>query len=181
MSRGALDQIADGYAASAASAGPPLPPDDDPGGLGASIGAQLVATFGRVAQALDAQARDLERRRQAIRQVPIQMQEIPLSGGGGTLDVPDAYMLAKTGYNASIRRLSAWGFSAGSVSVYSASAAGELLAPFPSAGVITAGRGELLLQPGDRIVFIASGITGNVLVGGSYDLFETWYLPYYIG
>jgi hypothetical protein len=177
MSRGALDQIAQQYAGS--PIGPP--DDDDPGGLGVSIGAQLIATLGRVAQAAEAQAADVERRRQAVRQVPIQMQEITLTGGNGTLDVPDAYMLAKTGYNASIRRISAWGFSAGSVSVYSASSAGELLAPFPSAGVITAGRGELLLQPGDRIVFVAAGITGSVYVAGVYDLFETWYLPYYIG
>ena len=178
MSRGALDQIAAGYAQGGAAPGPPDPFDDTGPGAGIELSAQLAATFGRVAQGLDRQAAELERRRQAIRQVPIQMQQIPAAG---TLDIPDAYMLAKTGYVASIRRISAWGFSAGSVAVYSASAAAELLAPFPSAGVITAGRGELLLQPGDRIIFVATGITGNVLVGGSYDLFEEWYLPYYIG
>ena len=178
MTRGALDQIAAGYRDSA------VPPDDDGAATGIDVSVQIAATLGRVAQALEAEACERERRRQAMRQVPIQPQQIPLTlagGTGGILDVPDAYMLARTGYNASIRRLSAWGFSAGNVQVYLESPAGELLCPFSSAGVNTVGRGEMLLQPGERIVWVAAGITGFVQVGGSYDLFESWYLPYYIG
>jgi hypothetical protein len=155
--------------------------DDDPDGgiLRAVLG--LTASVGRMTDALDREARWRDRQRRVIRSVPIQPQQITLTGGGGTLDVPDAYMLAKTGYTASIRRLACWGFSAGTVNVWLASPAGELVAPFAQAGVATYGRGEQLMQGGERIVFVASGITGIVQVGGKYDLFESWYEPYYIG
>ncbi|HXL59367.1 MAG TPA: hypothetical protein VN959_01620, partial [Mycobacterium sp.] len=80
-----------------------------------------------------------------------------------------------------IRRLTANGFTAGTVTAYRNSSAGEPIMPFPVPAVNTIGRGELLLMPGDRIVWGATGITGTVSYWGVADCFESWYLPYYLG
>jgi hypothetical protein len=165
-----------------------LDPDQEDEDAAAGGFAAMISAFASLRRSVDAMnasmAREAawrDRQRRAIRQVPIQPQQIPLTGGAGTLDVPDAYMLAKTGYTASIRRLACWGFTAGTVNIYLEAAAGELCIPFAQAGVATFGRGEQLMAPGERIVFVASGITGYVQIGGKYDLFESWYEPYYIG
>ena len=60
---------------------------------------------------------------------------------------------------------------------------GEPVAPFPQEGVFTFGKGELLIHPGSQLIFsaLASGITGTIQIYGAADMFESWYLPYYIG
>lgn len=139
--------------------------------------AQLGVQLGRVADALEAAEQYRVKRRGALQQVPIFS---PVLSASGTIDAPDALM-CKTGYHWGIRRLAAVGFTAGTVTVYNSAANGEVIVPFTAAGVATFGRGEVLLQPGDRLVAVASGITGTVQLTGRADCFETWYLPEYIG
>ena len=105
---------------------------------------------------------------------------ITLSGGAGTDDQPDK-LQAKTGYIWSVRRLTAQGFTAGTVTAYRNSSVGEPLLPFPAAAVNTLGKGQILLMPNDRIVWGATSITGTVSYYGEADCIEQWYLPYYLG
>lgn len=105
---------------------------------------------------------------------------ITITAGAGTYDQPDQ-LQAKAGFIWCIRRLTVQGFSAGSVTAYRNSTTGEPVLPFPVPAVNTLSKGQLILKPGDRIVWGASGITGTVTFWGSADCFESWYLPYYIG
>ncbi len=149
-------------------------PDSEPT---LEVFAQLGVQLGRVADGLEAAERYRVRCRGALQQVPIFS---PVLAGSGTIDQPDA-LECKTGFHWGIRRLAAVGFTAGTVTVFNSAAGGEVIVPFDQAGVATFGRGEVLLQPGDRLVAVASGITGTVQLTGRADCFETWYLAEYIG
>jgi hypothetical protein len=156
----------------------PAGPDPGPG-AGASLHVHLDAMAGMMRD----QVTERQARRQvllaALQQVPIAAPQVPLVSGAGVLDWPDA-LSAKTGYTWSVRRITATGFTAGTVTMYKNSQFGEILVPWPSAGTFTFGRGEQLLEPGDRMVFVASGITGYVQINGSADCFESWLLPDYL-
>jgi len=132
-----------------------------------------------MAGAMDREARWRQKCAQAVTQVPF-AGSVPLSAGAGTDDQPDK-LQAKTGYIWSVRRITCNGFTAGAVTAYRNSALGEPLMPFPIPAVNTIGRGELLLMPGDRLVWSAAGITGTASYWGVADCFESWYLPFYIG
>lgn len=145
-------------------------------GLELEAGIQIAAGLAQEMRA----DRDWKRRvAGALSQVPF-AGSVTLSSGAGTLDQPDLFQ-AKTGFYWSVRRLTAVGWTSGAVTAYKNSTNGEPVAPYPSPSVFTFGRGELLLNPGDRLVFAATGITGTVSVWGAADCFETWYLPFYIG
>jgi len=145
---------------------------------GAEVTAGLSVQLGRVADLLEAERRRKMALVQCLRQAPF-AGGIPLSGGAGTLQQADLYQ-AKPGYTWSIRRATATGFSAGTVTVYKNVSGGEILWTWPTAGTFTFGRGEQLLEPMDQMIFVASGITGTVQVNGTGDLFESWLLADYI-
>lgn len=164
--------------------------EEGTGGLVLAGAAQIEATFRRVLREQQggesAEARQRQKKLQAIRQIPIATPQIPLTAGAGALAMPDLVM-AKTGYNWSIRRMVAVGFTAGTVTVWkngiitgTAVTAGEQLFTFPSAGTYTFGRGEMLLNEEDALVFSATGITGIVQLNGAADCFETWLLADYL-
>lgn len=115
-----------------------------------------------------------------IRQVPLSTPQMTLNAGAGTIDIPDLLMV-RTGYYWSVRRLTLSGWSAGSVTVWKNNAGGEVLLAFPVPSTATLGRGEVLLEPGARLTVTAAGITGSVQMYGAADMFEDWYLPYYLG
>lgn len=79
----------------------------------------------------------------------------------------------------SVRRLTAFGFTAGTVTVLIDGL--EPVWVFSAAGSETWGRGELLLQPGQKLIVTFTGITGNVYLAGAADEFPFWYLQEYIG
>jgi len=146
-------------------------------GFDLSVFVQIGAALGSVAEALKAEQEWRSQVATVIRQAPISPQAIALSGGAGTLQSAQSLGVPQ-GYFWSVRRLSATGFTEGSVNI--TIDGGELVAPFPQAGVYTFAPGDVLIHPMSQLVAIATGITGSVVIAGASDLFETWYLPYYL-
>lgn len=146
-------------------------------GAGIDLQVSLVAAIGGLTQALKQEAHWRRRQMEVIRQVPIVTGQLT---SGIAYDQPDQ-LQAKTGFMWSVRRLTCQGFTAGTVTTYRNSTAGEVIAPFPNAASFTYGRGEILLNPGDKMIFLAAGLTGTAQVYGSADCFEEWYLPFYLG
>jgi len=150
--------------------------------------AGLSVAIGKMTRSLEYESRWRERVAQAVTQLDFAIgDQISIDGSGnGTLDIPDKFM-AKTGYIWSVRRLTARGWTAGTVTAYRNSVNGEPVAPWidPAGGaggaVFTFGRGEQLLKPGDRLVFQAAGLDAAPNIWGVADCFESWYLPFYIG
>lgn len=163
----------------------------DPGGPEVSAFAAIGASLGRVAAMME--DREARRRKlfESIHQVPIGPQNIAITAGAGNLDQVEAFG-PKAGYMWSVRRLTCSGYSAGTVVCYrngtitgGALVGGEPVAPFPAAGVLTFGRGELLLDQNDVLIFAATGVTLNsgaagIQVNGAADNFERWLLPEYL-
>jgi hypothetical protein len=159
-------------------------------GLDVSVFARVGDTLERVAGMM--QDREDRRRHlfQQMHQVPITAPDIPLTGGAGALQMADT-LSPKAGFMWSVRRLACSGFTVGTVQVYKngfvtgtapgVATGGELVAPFASAGVLTFGRGELLLDQNDQLIFSAATITGTIQIGGAADCFERWLLPDYLG
>jgi hypothetical protein len=142
--------------------------------------AQLCASLDGLTAQLRREEQRQQRAAQCVRQIPLAPPPMALSAGAGIIDSADL-LSAKTGFIWSVRRLTVFGFTAGTAVAYMNSQYGEPVAPYAQAGSATFGRGELLMHPGDRLVITAAGITGNVQVIGAADCFEQWYLPYYIG
>lgn len=137
------------------------------------IGAELFVDLNDNLTALN---KHHKRREEIVTQPPFG-GAIALTGGNGTLDVGGMFEPPR-GLIWSIRRLSATGYTAGSVSVTIDGL--EPVAPFPSAGVFYFGQGNLLLEAGHRLVFTATGITGAVNIFGRADQFPYWYLSEYL-
>ncbi len=162
----------------------------DGGGFGVAAGAVALMgqRNGRPVE-VDARARLFEQ----LHQVPIGAIQVPITAGAGAYQMPDL-LSPKAGYMWSVRRITASGYSAGTVVVYkngavvggSAVAGGEPVMPFAAAGTSTAGRGEILLDQNDQLIIVATGITlsagfAGVQINGAADCFERWLLPEYLG
>lgn len=107
----------------------------------------------------------------------------PVTGqlsGNGTLDNGPPQMGPPREHCWSIRWLSITGFSAGSVALQINGMEPYYTVTPTVNGWNKMGRGELLLQPGDRITLTATGITGSVLLMGRADTFPYWHLPKYL-
>lgn len=153
--------------------------------LGIDFFAELRASINGLKEAADREARWRQRCAEAVRQIPFAGM-ISLTAGAGTTTRDRDKLQAKTGYCWSIRRLTVYGFNAGTVTAYRNDLNGEPLCPFPVAAVNTFGRGEMMLMPGDALLWNATGISltsgANFLAyWGTADCFESWYLPFYIG
>lgn len=152
------------------------------GSLTASLDT-LTGRIGGLCDRLDRQARHELEVRQSANQWFRQVQfagAITLTAGAGTLQDFQRFGCPQ-GYYWSVRRLTAQGFTAGTVTAYRDSTTGEPLMPFPVAAVNTIGKGEMVLAPMSQLVFGATGITGTVTVWGAADQFEQWLLPWYMG
>jgi hypothetical protein len=151
-------------------------------GLELDLQVRLAASIDGHTAALNREAQWRERVARAITQVPF-AGSIDISGGAGSSTRGRDKLQAKTGYIWSVRRLTAYGWSAGTVTAYRNDINGEPVMPFPVPAVNLIGRGEELLMPGDALVWGAAGITltGTILqYWGVADCFESWYLPYYL-
>jgi len=78
-----------------------------------------------------------------------------------------------------VRRLGAWGFSAGTVTLNLNSVFGEQLASQTAAGNFTWGT-SLLLAPRDHLVVTVTGLTGTVTLQGQAFEIGTLWLPDYL-
>lgn len=138
-------------------------------GLQAEGGFTLEAALGQLAGASRRRERHDRDLWASIHTVPIRSGALTaLVSASGVVDFPDA-LGPHDGYWWDVRRLSAWGWTAGSVTVYlnDATGSGEPLAVFSSTGQYTWGKAQMPLAPRDRLVVVAAGVTGNVYVAGS--------------
>jgi hypothetical protein len=158
-----------------------LPPSLEEQGPLLDVWAKIAVSLETVGVELAEQRRRQDQLWQAVHEVPIQTQFI---AGNGTIDVPQV-LGPSGGYWWDVTRLTAAGFSAGTVTVYkNAVADGNQLPSFPQAGVVTFGR-RMLLAPKARLVFVTAGITLNagvpgVSVGGDAIQVASWALPDYL-
>lgn len=142
----------------------------------------LEAGLGRLAGAL-------ERREKRDRELWMNIHTVPIRTGAltalvsasGVVDFPDQ-LGPHDGYYWDVGRLSAWGWTAGTVTVYlnDSSGNGEPLAVFNAPGQYTWGKKQLPLAPRDRMVVVATGVTGSVFIAGSATEVLAPYWPDYL-
>lgn len=137
------------------------------------IGAEVVLSLTEKIDELNGWHKRIEK---ALHDREIAPVQVPLTAGAGTLDAP-ALLAPVRGDMWSVRRLTLWGYTAGTVTV-TLNGLEPLFSGNPAMN--TYGRGEVLLTASDKLVVTASGITGNVFIAGRADSFETWYLPFYL-
>jgi hypothetical protein len=143
----------------------------------AALGGLTAAVNGMCAR-MDQETQLRTRAAAAFRQAPFVIS-VPLVSGAASVNASP--IGPPVGSYWSIRRMSAVGFTVGTVSTYVDNVNGEPLCPFPVAAINTYGKGEMLLHPNSRIAYTATGITGTVQIWGEADQFESWLLPWYMG
>jgi hypothetical protein len=153
---------------------------------GLSFTAELKASIDGISARLERDWNERQRLSGVVRQASIMVSDWNLANvdsAGYAVLRRSSQLGPPQGFYWSVRRLTAYGFTAGTVTATLNSRTGEPLIPWPQEGVFTFGKGELLLHPGSQMVFstLASGLTGTVQIYGAADVFESWYLPYYIG
>lgn len=152
------------------------------GGLHVELLAR-IATAVEHANDIAAQAAGRAQRRiESVHQVPI-TGPLAIVGGAGTWR--DSNTLGpKTGWCWGLRRITVQGFTAGNIALYRNDPNGEQLYYQSGPGSATFGRGEILLQPQDTLIWVASAISGNtgatLMIYGAADEFEQRYLPEYL-
>jgi hypothetical protein len=108
---------------------------------------------------------------------PVPLRPGVITTAAGTIDIPD--MLGPHDpYWWDIRRIGAWGFTAGTLTLFLNSALGEQLASWSAPGNFTWGT-SLLLAPRDRLIFVGAGLVGNVQITGQAFEIETLWVPEY--
>ena len=153
------------------------------GGEAIGIGADLHVTLGRLVSALEYQ-REMDLAR--VREISVAMipaHSVALAAGAGTLDIADE-LGPHEGQCWAVHWVTAAGFSAGTVSVYwglpDLAAGSNLRFVFTSAGVWEPPRTSTLLQARDRMVFVAAGITGSVVISGQVTQMTARMLPRFL-
>jgi hypothetical protein len=149
----------------------------------AEVEGLLSITLGRITATLDR----MDQRERAEVQLWQDVHPVPILGQGltglvaanGVIDTQNR-MGPNDPFWWDVRRLSCWGFTAGTVNVYlnDATGNGELLAPFPQPGQWS-WSGQLFLAPRDRLVAIATGVTGSVFLAGQATEVASTMMPRY--
>jgi hypothetical protein len=86
-----------------------------------------------------------------------------LSGSAGTISQPNLHG-PRTGQVWDVHSVTVTGFTAGTVTAYLNSTAGDTVLVFSTPGVYQMGKAQLILQASDYLVFGATSITGTVTV-----------------
>jgi hypothetical protein len=138
------------------------------------LGVSIAAALGQTAEACAGLAREMghaRRRRAELNQklmpLDVDLQPIPLQAGAGVLDQP-RLLAPPMGWTWQLDGLVAQGFTAGTVQVfltsgYANAGQGINVFTFSGAGVFYQ-RHFRFIRYGQRLVFVASGITGTVAV-----------------
>lgn len=147
-------------------------------GAGADLTVALSLNVGRLADEMAAARADREQRIRDIHVASIAVPQITLAAGAGTLDLPDA-LGPKRGRHWAIHYLTAASFTAGTVTMYQGGGVGDQNIRFiwTQAGVYEPSRTGAIVQPGARLIFVASGIVGAVTISGEVTDLDSRYLP----
>jgi hypothetical protein len=134
------------------------------------ISAQLCASIDSLTAEMAAQRAQRDRLVQQIHMFTVPAKQMSLTTGAGVLQSREHFG-PRTGQCWDVRRLTASGFTAGTVNCYlngviqgSTVYSNDQVVGFPVAGTQTLGKAQLLLQANDHLVFSASGITGSVYI-----------------
>lgn len=142
---------------------------------------ELIRTIVALIERLDKQQAQFETNQGGVEgpvwQTIIPGLLIPIQGGGGSL-TDQVYLKPPPECCMSIRRLTVSGFTAGSVTAFVNNDDPAL--PFPVAASNFFNRGALLLDSGEFLNLVASGVTGQPVVFGRIDTFPAWYLSEYL-
>jgi hypothetical protein len=153
------------------------------GQAGAEADAGLHVAVGRLVTAMEAQRRADLTAAEDIWVVDVPAHAMPLSGGAGTLDVPNE-LGPRDGYAWAVHWMAAAGFTAGTVNLYLGTpdtvAGSNQRFTFVQAGVWEPPKTATILLPGNRMVFVASGVTGNVVVSGQVTQMKLHMLPRFL-
>ena len=130
----------------------------------------IHVSLGKIARNLPDPRSERRRKSNSVWSIRVDPVPIALTAGAGVLDLPQ-FFSPSLGEFWDVHTISATGFTAGTVQAWinmptisSAALQGALRVPFPAAGVNNFGKNQLHLRPQDRLVFVAAGITGSVLV-----------------
>lgn len=129
--------------------------------------ANLSVAIGKLSEQLDQQRADGARLAQSVRPIPgISVPQITTSTG--IADYPEL-LAPRRGYWWDVKSVTAATFTGGTVNLYAGGGASpaanvdsNLRYVFTSAGTYAFGTGQLLVPPGQRLIFVAVSTTGNV-------------------
>jgi hypothetical protein len=147
-------------------------------GVRAQAAAAVEVTLGRIADRLDKQTADRDLMRLIV-PVLITAPQVPLAAGAGTLNQPDL-LGPHEGFAWDVRRLTAASFTAGTVTAYLNYQADEnIVVQWTQAGSFFFS-GNVILGDSDALIFVATGITGQVTISGQAVNVPTPLLPEYL-
>ena len=155
--------------------------EDAPGGGGFSLQvmADLAANIGSMAQALKDQATRQQQLWSAVRPIP-GIAVPPITTSTGTADYPEL-LAPRAGYWWDVKSITAATFTAGTVNLYAGGSSDSTLRyVFTSAGTYAFGTAQLLVPPGQRLIFTAVSTTGNVTPSLTVIEVAAWALPAYL-
>jgi len=144
---------------------------------GAEADAGLHVAVGRLAAAVERQVAQQALITRAVHPIAVPAAAI---AGNGTIDDPMKFG-PRDGYAWDMKRVTAASFTAGTVAVYkNAVADANQLFTFTSAGTWWITGNDMILMPGDRLLFVGAGITGNITISGDAIQVELAWLGAYL-
>lgn len=154
------------------------------GSVGLEVAGGLEIHLGRIATLLEAEHSGRARRRAELSAAIFPFDFNPvlmsLSGGAGTADINQA-LGVRDGFAVDFKRFTFASFTAGTVALYKQGVADmDLIQGGFTAGTLYGGSQDLLLQPSERWLVVATGITGNVTISGSGIMIRQDFLAEYL-
>jgi len=143
--------------------------------------ADLAASVGQLATEVKATRDRQQQLWQACRPIP-GIPVPPITSSTGTADYPEL-LAPRTGYWWFVIQAGAFTFTNGSVTLYRGQGAADsqIVGSFPSAGYLTYSSTGLPVPPGQRLIFSAAGVTGNVTpVLSTVIEVADWAVPAYL-
>jgi hypothetical protein len=146
---------------------------------GLQVMANLNLSVGRMADEVRASRERDAKLAEGVRPIPgIAVPQITTSTG--IADYPEL-LSPRSGYWWDVKTATAATFTGGTVNLYAGAQTDSTLRyVFTSAGTFAFGTGQLLVPPGQRLIFVAVSTTGNVTPSLSVIEVASWALPAYL-